>query len=394
MRKINYITILLVSMTIISCNKDSEERDVQAIIDSNDREKIQQLKENLYKEQRAISADLELVDQKLADFEDKNRYALVEAATVINDTFKHYIKIQGNVTTDENILVYPEFSGVLTDIYVEEGDIVKKGQRLAKIDDGGMQSQLSEMKAQQELAKTRFERQKRLWDENIGSEIQFLEAKTAFEQMNNSVRQLESQVGKSEILAPFDGVIDERITDEGQVVAQNQNAIFRIVNLREMYVQANVPETYVGQIQKGTNAILNLRALQTKLDTQVHRVSSHIEDSNRNFRVRVNLPDSIKNLKPNLIATVQLNDYTNDEAVIVAESVLQENASGEFFVYKLDQEQDEVAKSVYQKVKPGRSYQGKIEILEGIEAGDIIVTEGARSLKKGEKVRIANLESL
>lgn len=387
-----YTLSLISLLLLVSCNK--EEPSFEEVLNSDKKEEIQKLKEKLYHDQRELLVKIEKLDEKLASFEDENRYPLVEAIQVKKSTFKHFIKVQGNVTTDENILIYPEFTGVLTDVYVKEGDIVKKGQRLAKIDDGGLQNQLAEMKAQQALAKTRFERQERLWEQNIGSEIQFLEAQTAFEQVNNSVQQMQRQLDKSFIVAPFDGIIDDLLTEKGNVVAQNQNPIFRLVNNREMYVQANVPESYVGQVQQGSEAMIRLRALGLDLDKPIDRVSSYIEDSNRNFRVRVNLPDSLDNLKPNLIATLRINDYTNQEAFLIDESVLQETASGEFFVYVLEDKDGKVAKSVYRKVTPGRSYQGEVEILEGLKEGEIIVTEGARALKKGEKVRIANQDKL
>lgn len=390
MKTKNTIYFLFFALMLIACSDKENERNIDEILENNNKEEIQQLKEELYAEQRKVTTDLERVNEKLLAFEDKSKYSLVEAEQVEKSNFKHYIKVQGNVTTDENILIYPEFTGVLTNIYIQEGDRVKKGQLLARIDDGGMQNQLQELRAQRELVKTRFERQERLWDENIGSEIQFLEAKTGFEQIDNSVKQMQQQLAKAEIRAPFDGVVDEVITDRGQVVMQNQNALFRVVNLRNMYIEANVPETYVGKIDKDTESIVNLRALDTSFEAKVDRVSSFIEDSNRNFRVRVSVPDSIEYVKPNLIATLQLNDYTNNEAIKVSENVLQETATGEFFVFKLEKQEDNVATAVYQKVTPGRNYQGKIEILEGLQAGDFIVTEGARTLKRDEKVRIAN----
>jgi len=388
MKTITTSLTLISLLFLFSCGKN-EEKNVDEVIANNNKKELQELKENLYHKQRDLTLDLEKVDEALAAFEDKSRYTLIEAQNAQKKDFKHFIKVQGNVTTDENLLIYPEFSGVLEKIYVREGDQVKKGQLLAKIDDGGAQNQLAEMKAQRDLAKTRFERQERLWNQDIGSEIQFLEAQTTYEQLNNSVEQMQRQLNKSEIRAPFNGVVDEVIIDQGQVVSQNQNAIFRIVNLREMYVQANVPETYVGSIDKGSQAFVHLRALGVLLDKEIDRVSSYIEDSNRNFRVRLNLPDTIPNLKPNLIATLRINDYTNKGVVVIPENILQETAAGEFYVYVLDDLKEDTATATYKKVVPGRSYRGEIEILEGLTAEDLIVTEGARALKKGEKVRIS-----
>ena len=390
MKASNSLLIFMFTFLLFSCGQEEEKRDIDSILEANNQSEIQKLKEDLYKEQRKVTTDLERVNEKLASFEDASKYALVEAQQVETSNFKHYIKVQGNVTTDENILIYPEFTGLLEAIYVKEGDEVKKGQLLARVDDAGMRNQLLELKAQRNLIKTRFERQQRLWNDNIGSEIQYLEAKTSFEQIDNSVKRMEQQLAKAEIRAPFAGIIDQVITDQGQVVMQNQNPLFRIVNLREMYVEANVPETFVGKIDQGTEAIIQLDALGINLETEVTRVSNFIEDSNRNFRVRINLPDSISQLKPNLIAMLQLNDYTNNKVVKISENILQETGAGEFFVYKLDNKENNTAKAVFQKVEPGLNYQGEIEILSGLKEGDFIVTEGARTLKRDEKVRIAN----
>jgi len=390
MKTKNSIYLILFTFLLVACGSSENEKDIDQILEDNNPKEIQKLKEELYAKQRSVTTDLERVNEKLESFEDKSKFALVEVETLKKSTFKHFIKVQGNVTTDENILIYPEFTGLLTNMYVAEGDQVKKGQLLARIDDGGMQNQLQELKARRNLAKTIFERQERLWNENIGSEIQFLEAKTSFEQIDNSVKQMQRQLAKAEIRAPFAGVVDEVITDQGQVVMQYQSMLFRIVNLSNMYIEAMVPETYVGKIDNTTESIVSLRTLNAQFETKVDRVSSFIEDSNRNFRIRVGVPDSIAYVKPNLIATLQLNDYTNKEAIQISENVLQESGTGDFFVFTLNSNEGNTAIATYQKVVPGINYEGKVEILEGLKQGDIIVTEGARTLKKDEKVRIAN----
>ncbi|MFN2261539.1 MAG: efflux RND transporter periplasmic adaptor subunit [Psychroflexus sp.] len=377
-------------LLLISCGQ--KEKTVEEIIASGNETEIKEKRESLNKEMRQINSDLKKLDEKLESFEDNSDLALVEALRLDSKTFKHYIKVQGDVQTDENILIYPEFSGTLDKIYVREGDEVKKGQKLAKIDEGGLSNQLAEMKAQRELAKTRFERQKRLWDENIGSEIQFLEAKTAFEQLNNSVQQMQSQLNKATIYAPFDGKIDEIITDQGQVVAPGQTAIFRILNLREMYVSANVPENFVGSISSGTEAIVNLRAINKSFKAKVSQVSSNISESNRNFRVRIAIPDSINFVKPNLIATVKLNDYSSENTIVIPENILQENAKGESYTYALEMESSNIGKAIQKPLKTGKHYEGEIEILEGLKASDVVVSEGARTIQKNEKVKVVNFE--
>ena len=389
MKYISYLSILSL-LIIVSCGP--KEKSIEDIVENGSKAELNQKREELNTSMRKLNSQIKTLDKKLTDFEDTSKYALVEALSLAPKDFNHYVTVQGDVTTDQNILIYPEFSGVLKDIYVKEGDQVKKGQKLGKIDDGGQSSQLEEMKAQRELAKTRFERQERLWDENIGSEIQYLEAKTAFEQIDNAVDQMRSQLNKSVIYAPFSGKIDEVITDQGQVVYPGQTPIFRILNLGEMYVSANVPENYVGNINEGSEAIVTLGAIGKSFIGKVSLVSSNISESNRNFRVRVSIPDSIDFVKPNLIATLKLNDYTSKQAIVIPENILQENASGQSFTFSLQMENDSIGIANFRELKLGKNYQGEIEVLEGLKATDVVVTEGARTIKKDDKVRVLNFQ--
>ena len=387
-----YLSYLIILSLLISVSCGPKEKSIEDIVENGSKAELNQKREELNTSMRKLNSQVKTLDKKLADFEDTSKYALVEALSLVPKDFNHYVTVQGDVTTDQNIMIYPQFSGVLKDIYVKEGDQVKKGQKLAKIDDGGQSSQLEEMKAQRELAKTIFERQGRLWDENIGSEIQYLEAKTAFEQIDNAVDQMRSQLNKSVIYAPFSGKIDEVITDQGQVVSPGQTPIFRILNLGEMYVSANVPENYVGNINEGSEAIVTLSAIGKSFIGKVSQVSSNISESNRNFRVRVSIPDSIDFVKPNLIATLKLNDYTSKQAIVIPENILQENASGQSFTFSLQMENDSIGIANFRELKLGKSYQGEIEVLEGLKATDVVVTEGARTIKKDDKVRVLNFQ--
>ncbi|AFU69181.1 cation/multidrug efflux membrane fusion protein, AcrA family [Psychroflexus torquis ATCC 700755] len=389
MKYLSYLTILSL---LISVSCGPKEKSIEDIVENGSKAELNQKREELNTSMRKLNSQIKTLDKKLVEFEDSSKYALVEALSLAPKDFNHYVTVQGDVTTDQNIMIYPQFSGVLKDIYVKEGDQVKKGQKLAKIDDGGQSSQLKEMKAQRELSKTRFERQERLWDENIGSEIQYLEAKTAFEQIDNAVDQMKSQLNKSVIYAPFSGKIDEIITDQGQVVSPGQTPIFRILNLGDMYVSANVPENYVGNIREGSEAIVTLGAIGKSFVGKVSQVSSNISESNRNFRVRVSIPDSIDFVKPNLIATLKLNDYTSKQAIVIPENILQENASGQSFTFSLQMENDSIGIANFQELKLGKNYQGEIEVLEGLKSTDIVVAEGARTIKKNDKVRVLNFQ--
>ncbi len=387
MKKI--ISLLFISLFVVSCG-NSEEISVEEIIKTEDLEGIKSKKIELSKQQSELTAKIDKLDAAINKLDPNKNYPLI-STFIVNDTiFNHYTEVQGEVATKENILIYPEYSGLLTRVYVKEGDRVSKGQVLAKIDDGGLSSQLAQIEAQASLAKTTFERQKRLWEQNIGSEIQFLEAKTTYEATQNSVNQIRSQLGKTTVRAPFSGVIDEVISDQGQVVTPGQNELFRLVNLDNMYVQASVPENYLNQIKTGTSVIVEIGAIGKQFEGKVRQVGNFINPNNRTFQVEVAIPNEGGLVKPNLIATVKLNDYSAENAVIIPENSIQKNSMGESLVYILEPESDSTGVAKRVRVETGYSYGASVEILKGLNPGDILITEGGKNLRDLQKVKIKN----
>lgn len=387
MKKI--ISLLFISLFVISCG-NSEKKSVEEIIKTEDLEAIKSKKMELSKQQSELTANIDQLDAAIDKLDPNKNLALIRTAIVSDTVFNHYTEVQGEVATKENILIYPEYSGLLTRVYVKEGDRVTKGQVLAKIDDGGLSSQLAQIEAQASLAKTTFERQKRLWEQNIGSEIQYLEAKTTYEATQNSVSQLRSQLGKTTVRAPFSGVIDEVITDQGQVVTPGQNQLFRLVNLDNMYVQASVPENYLTQIQTGTSVIVEIGAIGKQFEGKVRQVGNFINPNNRTFQVEVAIPNEEGLVKPNLIATVKLNDYSAENAVIIPENTIQKNSMGESLVYILEPESDSTGVAKRVRVETGYSYGASVEILDGLKSGDLLITEGGKTLRDQQKVKIKN----
>lgn len=387
MKKI--ITLLFISLFLISCG-NSEERSLEEIIKTDDLKAIKSKKMELSKQQSELTAKIDQLDAAIDKLDPNKNLALIRTAIVSDTIFNHYTEVQGEVATNENILIYPEYSGLLTRVYVKEGDRVTKGQILAKIDDGGLSSQLAQIEAQASLAKTTFERQKRLWEQNIGSEIQYLEAKTTYEATQNSVDQLRAQLGKTSVRAPFSGVIDEVITDQGQVVTPGQNQLFRLVNLDNMYVQAAVPENYLNQIQTGTSVIVEIGAIGKQFEGKVRQVGNFINPNNRTFQIEVAIPNEGGLVKPNLIATVKLNDYTAENAVIIPENTIQKNSMGESLVYILEPESDSTGVAKRVEIETGYSYGASVEVLEGLKSGDILITEGGKNLRDQQKVKIKN----
>ena len=278
-------------------------------------------------------------------------------------------------------------------VYVKKGQKVSKGQILAKIDDGGLSQQLSQLKIQSDLAKTTFERQERLWNQKIGSEIQYLQAKAAYEGQLEATKQLQQQVGKTLVRAPFYGTIDDVITDQGSVVAPGQSQLFRIVNLDDMYIETDVPERYVSDIIEGKEVKVDFPVLGKEIDAKVRQAGNFINPANRTFKVEIAIPNKDIAIKPNLTAKLKINDYTNKNAILIPQSIISENAEGQQYVYTITDKIENKAKVKREFIETGRTQGDYIEVLSGIKNGEEIIDEGARSVKDGQDVKILDLNT-
>jgi len=381
------IYIILTAAVLAACGS-SGNNSLEEVIASKDIEAIRTKRNAVTQELKTLEEQVKKLDEAILELDDNSKLPLVSTLTVQLKEFQHYLELQGDVVTDQNVLVYPEMSGTLYRVYVEEGQRVSKGQLLASIDDGGLSSQLAQLKTQAELAKTTFERQKRLWEQNIGSEIQYLQAKTQFEAQQSAVKQLESQVGKSSIRAPFSGIVDNVIKDEGTVVSPGPGSeVFRIVNLSDMYIDVEVPESHLPNVTHGKEVEAYFPVLGETIKTKVRQTGNFINPSNRSFIAEVPVPNKNGHIKPNLTAQVKINDYTNKNAILIPQSVVSENAEGEQYVYIIDAQDGELIakKSI---IKPGLTQGDYLEVLEGISAGSQVIVEGARSIRDGQTVKV------
>ncbi|MEO9892603.1 efflux RND transporter periplasmic adaptor subunit [Aurantibacter sp.] len=388
----NIIYFLIVTSLLISCG-GNQTTSIEDVIANGNIESLRAKKSEFSAQQQQLEAQIKLLDSVIATKSGVEKLPLVTAIKVTAQKFDHFLELQGNVKTKQNVLIYPEMSGTLQRVYVKEGQRVAKGQVLATIDDGGMSSQLSQLKTQTELAKTTFERQKSLWDQKIGSEIQFLQAKAQYEANESAVKQMESQLGKSTIRAPFSGIIDNVIKDQGTVVSPGPGSeVFRIVNLADMYIEVDVPETYLGGITKGKDAMVYFPVLGDSVKTKIRQTGNFINPSNRAFSVEIPVPNKKGNIKPNLTAKVSLNDYSKDKAILVPQSIISENAEGDQYVYIAKANGAENQATVNRQViVTGKTQGSVVEVLSGINDGDQLINEGARSVKDGQKVQISNL---
>ncbi len=385
------LLLLTISLFLAACGGDKKQT-VEEIIATSNPEKIKEKRTLLVEEQQVLQDQIKSLDKALSQYDTVKKVPLITTFIAKNEVFNHYLEIQGNVTTKNLIVITPEYNGILINVYVKEGQKVSKGQLLANIDDGGLGQQVAQLQIQSELAKTTFERQKRLWDQNIGSEIQYLQAKSTYESQAKAVNQLNQQIAKTKVIAPFSGTIDDVITTQGSVVIAGQSQLMRIVNLDNMYIETDVPENYITNIIKGKTVEVSFPILGKTMAATVRQAGDFINPANRTFKVEVSIPNKEKDIKPNLTAKLKINDYTNENALLIPQSIISENAEGEQYVYVVN-EKNSKSLGVAQKViiKTGRTQGDIIEVLEGIKDGAEIIKEGARSVEDGQTVEVINL---
>jgi RND family efflux transporter MFP subunit len=383
---------IIVASLILSACGHQKELSVDDVIASNDLEKIKSRKSAIVLKQQEMAVQIEKLNSILDDLDENKNTPLITTFKTKEEVFTHFIELQGNVQTKQNVLIYPEIPGILQSLYVKEGQKVSKGEILAKIDDGGMSQQLAQLETTAQLAKTTYERQKRLWDQKIGSEMQFLQAKTSFEAQESAILQLKSQLTKSTIRAPFSGIIDVVFKEQGIVVAPGLGAeIFRIVNLSDMYIETEVPERYIGSITKNKDVEVDFPVLGEKLKTKIRQVGNFINPNNRSFKIEVGVPNLDAKIKPNLTARLKLNDYTNPTAVLIPQSIISENAAGEQFIYVIKNKKannEAIAERII--IETGKTQGDVIEVLKNLSAGAEVVMEGARSVNSGQLVKVIN----
>ena len=367
--------IFLSLVLITSCDKVKKES-VNLL-------KLKTEKNSLIRQIDSLSEILNSVELNISKLDTNKRLPSVTVFNAKEKLFQHFIEVQGTVEADQSVELYPENSGSITNIYVKEGQKVYKGQTLIQIDNSVLKSSIVELETQFELAKTTFERQKRLWDQNIGSEIQFLQAKAQKEGLENSLESLKAQEKKLKISAPFSGTIDEMFAKIGGLAAPMIPAV-RLVNLNQIHVESEVTETYLKYIRKGTQVELFFPSIGKNISANVSQVGNYINPNNRSFKVRVDINNQNNELKANLLADIKINDFKKMGIVIPAK-LIQKDREGKQYVYTVIKEKGNyLSKKNY--IKAGMTYETDAFIIEGIQIDDLIVDKGARLIKANEMV--------
>ena len=376
------LILILTILTIVSCN-DKKEIDTNKLIENKDISALEQKRYELVNQIDFLQKDLNTIISALNRLDSSKKRVFVTVMPVKTSKIKNKISLQSIIKTDQNIVLQPEFTGPISNIKVVEGQSVNKGDVLMIVDDGGLEQSVEFQKEQLKLSKTIFERQSRLWADKIGSEIEYLEAKTAFKTQKSRYSQLNEQLQKSVITAPFDGEIDDIFIELGELVTPGQSPLLRLISTSEMYLEAEVPEKYLKSVSVGTPVEIEIPVLNKKINTKVSFIGKHINTVNRTFRVVVKIKKT-ESLSPNLISTLHIFDYINNNALIIPTNIISENSDGSEYVYSVNN--NNTAQKIF--IKTGNEENGYVEVIEGLKENDIIINEGARLVKEGQAVQI------
>jgi len=359
-------------LTLFACGPGGSQSELERLIEKRDElnEKIAQLKaENSTQVSEESSEDS--IPVRINEVNPKE--------------FQHFITVQGTVESESNILVSPQTPGLVRTIHVQTGDRVKKGQLLAELDASVIKRSIEEVKGGLELARTVYERRARLWEKNIGSEIEYLQAKNSKESLEKKLQTLQEQYQMTLIKAPISGAIDEVMIKEGEMAAGGYGA-FRIVQLSRLKITASLSENYITHIQQNDVAQVSIPVVGKDFEQKLHAVSQVIDPNNRTFKIEVRVPREITNLKPNMLALVTINDYTNSQALVVPRNIIQKTGENNFlFVAEPENGKMKARKRV---VKVGEEYNNLIEITEGLKSGEQVIVFGFQNLGDGQVITV------
>ncbi len=372
------LLFLAIGLSLLSC-KNVEE------VPQTPLSELKSEKELILKKMDSLGLRLDEIEKSISLLDSTKKLQKVTLLTARDTLFNHYISLQGILASDRNIVLTPELGGNITSIYVKEGQKVVAGQKLIQFDNRSVLDQINEIKTQLSLATTTYERQKRLWEQKIGSEMQYLQAKTQKEALENTLSTLNTQLSKLTLRAPFSGIVDEIFAKKGEM-AGTATPMLRLINLRKMYIEAEVPEAYLKSIKKGTPVIINFDALGTNLYSKISEVGNFINPENRSFKIRIDIDNRDHKLKPNLLANLQINDFSA-KGVVLPKHIIQMNSQGDTYVFTIEKNSN---RAIVKKMllDLNKEYNNEVLIKNGLNGGESLVNEGGKFVKEGDQVLI------
>ena len=337
--------------------------------------------DKLKKQQSDINAQITKLQTELGPT-DSVKSTQVNVIDIKTGNFTNYVQLQGRIDAQDNVVAYPQASGSITALYVKAGDHVSKGQVLAQLDNSVLKQNIAQAQSQATLMQTVYQRQKNLWDQKIGTEVQFLQAKSNFESSEKQVSSLKQQSNLYRIVSPISGSVDQMDLKLGQIASPGATGI-RIVNADILKIKADVPESYASSISQGDNVKIVIPDANDSLTAKVTFAAKVIDQASRSFGIEIKLPFR-KTLRPNMTAVIKIADYSKNNSIAIPLNAVQRSASGDY-VFIAD---NNTAKK--KVVKLGATSGGKIEVLNGLTNGDKLITQGASEVEDGDKIKISS----
>ena len=339
----------------------------------------------LRKQHDEIADKIKKLESEVVDSSKIEKKLNVSVADLKPAVFMHYIEVQGKLDGENNVDVFPEGAGVVEEVLVGVGQAVTKGQALARLDAGPVRDQLKAIETQYKFASETFEKQQRLWDQKIGSEMQYLQAKTAKEQLESQRSAVKKQLGMMTIKSPINGTVEEVNVKLGQMAsAAAPTPPFRVLNFGQVKVKAEVAEGYANKVNVGDNVIVYFPDLNKEINAKITTASRYINPLNRTFTIEVRLAPEKNSFKANMVAVLKINDYKADNALVIPVNYIQSDPKGNFVYIVASENKKSIAKKAF--VEEGQSYDGKIEIKKGLKPEDKIITSNYLELEENESI--------
>lgn len=371
------LLFLFLALIIISCGSNDRAAQLE--------EEIKNKKDQVM----TLSNEIRELEEELAEVKDidpEKHKILVVAKEIEYTPFKHYFEAHGSVESISEAFISPEVNGQIREIKVREGERVQKGQLLVVLNTSITENTIEEVNKSLELATTVYEKQKRLWDQQVGSEMQYLQAKNNKESLETRLKTLEAQLDMSYIRSPINGIIDEIYNKEGELAIPGMQ-LMQIVNLTNLYINAELSESYLPKIRKGDMVNLTFPSYpDIEMETPIHRVGNVINPQNRSFTIQLKINNRQEQLKPNVLAVIKINDFSTDQALVVPTIILKQDIKGTYMYVVAKDEEGYHAKKVY--VETGISYQDKSIITKGLKPGQKIITKGYNLVSDGSKIKM------
>jgi RND family efflux transporter MFP subunit len=373
---LKFATIILLAGVIVACGSGDSNESIQ-----------QQIKD--YKDEVSqLNIKIKELEQELEDrnVNEDEFITPVKVSNVKLQPFHHYFQVSGTVDADENAFISPEINGQVKEVLVSEGDRVKKGELLVRLNTSITENTIEEVKTQLELASTLYEKQKQLWEKNIGSEVQYLQAKNNKESLKSKMQTLQAQLDMAYIKSPIDGIVDAIFIEAGELAMPGMQMI-QVINLKSLNVKADVSEKYLPVIKKGDMVNLSFPTYpDLKMDVKVHRTGEVVKLGNRTFTVELKIDNVDGKLKPNILALMRFLDFSDEAAIVVPSIIIKKDIVGEYIYVVRNVDESKVAKKVY--ISTGLSYNDETMVTDGINTGDVVITEGYSLVTDGTEVKV------